>query len=190
MARTGLTKFQVRACRDKLLAEGRYPSVDALRQALGNTGSKSTIHRLLKELAEDDAGAGMDPGLKREDTARSLHDIVEELADRLHGDARQRIRRLEAAHAQALRDKEGELAALRATIARLEARVAELEEDRRAGGMARPAQARKGFGPFDSRLAASRGGKHAVSPFSMMAAGARSEVFDADSMRPPALKFL
>ena len=190
MARTGLTKSEVRACRDQLLAEGRYPSVDALRQALGNTGSKSTIHRLLKELAEEDAGAGMDPGLKREHTARSLHDIVEQLADRLHGDARQRIRRLEAAHAQALRDKESELAALRATIARLEARVEELEEDRAADRMVRPAQARKGFGPFDSRLAASRGGSRAISPFSMMAAGARSEVFDVDSMRPPALKFL
>jgi len=161
MARTGLTKSQVRACRDRLLAEGRYPSVDALRQALGDTGSKSTIHRLLKELAGEDAGAGTDAGLNREDTARSLHDIVEQLADRLHDDARQRIRRLEAAHAQALREKESELAALRAAIARLEARVE-----------------------------ASRGGSRAISPFSMMAACARSEVFDVDSMRPPALKCL
>lgn len=189
MARTGLTKSQLRACRDKLLAEGRYPSVDALRHALGNTGSKSTIHRLLKELAEEDA-AGTDAGMAREDTARSLHDIVEQLADRLHGDARQRIHRLEAAHARAFREKESELAALRATVARLEARVEALEEDLAAGRMARPAPAGTGFGPFDSRLAASRGGSRAISPFSMMAAGARSEVFDVDSMRPPALRFL
>lgn len=31
MARTGLTKSLIRACRDRLLAEGRYPFVDALR---------------------------------------------------------------------------------------------------------------------------------------------------------------
>ncbi len=192
MARTGLTKSQVRTCRDTLLAEGRYPSVDAVRLALGNTGSKSTIHRFLKELADEDAGP--DAGIRREDTARSLHDFVEQLADRLHGDAQQRIRQLEAAHRQALLEKEGELAALRATVARLEARLEELEEDRAFGGVGRyddrPAPAGKGFGLFSSRLAASRGGSRDISPFGMMAGGARSEAFDVDSMRPPAFKFL
>jgi hypothetical protein len=175
MARTGLTKPQVRACRDQLLAEGRYPSVDAVRLALGNTGSKSTIHRYLKELAEEDTGSGV--GIRREDTARSLHDFVEQLADRLHGEAQRRIRQLELAHEQALREKDRELAALRETIARLQA----------ASEPPRPMT--KGFGMFNSRLAASRGGRE-ISPFSMMAAGARSDVFDVDSMRPPALKFL
>jgi Plasmid replication region DNA-binding N-term len=189
MARTGLTKSQVRACRDRLLAEGRYPSVDALRQALGNTGSKSTIHRFLKELAGEDGDSAA--GLRREDTARTLHDIVEQLAERLHGDAQQRIRRLEAAHEQALREKERELAALRATVARLEARVEELEEDRDFGGFdKRPRRLASEFGRFRSQLSTSRGGGRDISPFSMMAAGARSEVFDVDSMRPPALKFL
>jgi len=192
MARSGLTKSQVRTCREQLLAEGRYPSVDAVRLALGNTGSKSTIHRFLKELADEDTGA--DTGLKREDTARSLHDFVDELADRLHGEAQQRIRRLEAAHRQVLLEKEAELAALRATVARLEARVEALEEDRGAGGFVRlddgPAPGTKGFGLFSSRLAASRGGSRDISPFNMMAGGARSEAFDVDSMRPPALKFL
>lgn len=179
MSRTGLTKSQVRTCRDGLLAAGRYPSVDAVRQALGNTGSKSTIHRYLKELAEE-GSAGAAAGLKRDDTARSLHDVVEQLADRLHGDAQQRVRQLEAAH-------ERELAALRATIATLEARVAELEEERSLDDA--PRHPGKGFGLFSNRLSTSRGGRD-ISPFSMMAAGARSEVFDADSMRPPALKFL
>jgi hypothetical protein len=192
MARTGLTKSQVRTCRDQLLAEGRYPSVDAVRLALGNTGSKSTIHRYLKELAEE--AAAPDAGVRREDTARSLHDIVEQLADRLHDDAAQRIRRLEAAHAQALREKERELAALRVAVARLEARVEELEEDRGFGGFdgfdKRPRQIAREFGLFSHRMPASRGGSRDISPFSMMAAGARSEVFDVDSMRPPTLKFL
>jgi hypothetical protein len=193
MARTGLTKSQVRTTRDQLLAEGRYPSVDAVRLALGNTGSNSTIHRYLKELAEE-ASASSDAGMKREDTARSLHDIVEQLADRLHDDAQQRIRRLEGAHEQALREKDRELAALRAIVAGLEARVEELEEleeDRGFDGFdKRPRQIASEFGLFGSRMPASRGGSRDISPFSMVAAGARSEVFDVDSMRPPTLKFL
>jgi hypothetical protein len=36
--------------RANLLAQGRYPSVDAIRIELGNTGSKSTIQRYLKEI--------------------------------------------------------------------------------------------------------------------------------------------
>jgi polyhydroxyalkanoate synthesis regulator phasin len=192
MARSGLTKSQVRTCREQLLAEGRYPSVDAVRLGLGNTGSKSTIHRFLKELVDEDMGP--DAGIRREDTARSLHDFVDELADRLHGDAQQRIRRLEAAHREALLEKERELAALRATVARLEAQVEALEEERGADGFPHlddsPSPVTKGFGLFSSRLAVSRSGGRDISPFSMMAGGARSEAFDVDSMRPPALKFL
>lgn len=188
MARSGLTKSQVRTCREQLLAEGRYPSVDALRLALGNTGSKSTIHRFLKELADEDTGP--DAGIKREDTARSLHAFVDELADRLHGDAQQRIRRLEAAHREVLLEKERELAALRATVARLEARVGELEEDRGYGSGfdKRPRRIASEFGLFSSHLSTSRGGSRDVSAFSMVAAGARSEVFDFDSLFPAAPK--
>jgi len=187
MARSGLTKSQVRTCRDQLLAAGRYPSVDAVRLSLGNTGSKSTIHRFLKELADEDMGP--DAGIRREDTARSLHDFVDELADRLHGDAQQRIRRLEAAHREALQEKERELAALRATVARLEARVEALEEDRGYGGFdKKPRRIASEFGLFSSRLSASRGGSRDISPFSMVAGGARSEVFDFDSLFPAAPK--
>jgi hypothetical protein len=188
MSRSGLTKSQVRACRDQLLAQGRYPSVDVVRQALGNTGSKSTIHRYLKELGEEDAGSGA----QRKDTARTLHDIVEQLADRLHGDAQERIRQLEAAHEQALQEKERELAALRETVARLAARVGELEEERGPGGFdgfdRRPRQIAREFGHFSSHLSTSRGGSRDVSPFSMVAAGARSEVFDVESLFPAAPK--
>jgi polyhydroxyalkanoate synthesis regulator phasin len=193
MSRSGLTKSQVRACRDQLLAQGRYPSVDVVRQALGNTGSKSTIHRYLKELAEE-ASASLDAGIKRDDTARSLHDLVEQLADRLHGDAQQRIRQLEAAHERALREKENELAALRETVARLEARVGQLEEEREFGGFdgfdKRPRQIAREFGHFSSHLSTSRGGGRDISPFSMVAAGARSEVFDVGSLFPAAPKLL
>ncbi len=52
MARTGLYQSQVKKARDTLVAQGRHPSVDAVRVALGNTGSKTTIHKYLKELEE------------------------------------------------------------------------------------------------------------------------------------------
>ena len=35
-----------------ILARGEHPSIDAVRIEMGNTGSKTTIHRYLKELDE------------------------------------------------------------------------------------------------------------------------------------------
>jgi uncharacterized protein YukE len=171
MARTGLTKSEVKASRDQLLAEGRYPSVDAVRHVLG-TGSKSTIHRYLKELSDDDSH----PGIKRDDTARSLQTMVEQLASQLHDDAERRYRALYAEHQQALREKEEELDALRATIERLTARVEELEIDAYA---AQPHD--HGFGDFSHLQASSRGGLNDSTPFSMVLSGGRSSVFDVDS---------
>jgi predicted nucleic acid-binding Zn-ribbon protein len=40
----------VQKARAALLAEGKHPSIDAVRVKLGNTGSKTTISRYLKEL--------------------------------------------------------------------------------------------------------------------------------------------
>ena len=57
MARTGLYKSEVKKARESLLAQSKYPSVDAVRVELGNTGSKTTIHKYLKELEEEDGGA-------------------------------------------------------------------------------------------------------------------------------------
>ena len=56
MARAGIYKSEVLRARDKLLATGRNPSIDAVREELG-TGSKSTIHRYLKEIEEEEGGA-------------------------------------------------------------------------------------------------------------------------------------
>jgi hypothetical protein len=171
MARIGLSKSEVKACRDQLQAEGRYPSVDAVRATLG-TGSKSTIHRYLKELAEEDN----QPGIKRDDTARSLQTLVEQLAHQLHEDAERRYRALYAEHQQAMQDKEQELAALRVTVERLQARVEELEIDAYAS---QPHD--HGFGDFSHLYASSRGGLNDSTPFSMVLAGGRAAVFDVDS---------
>ena len=53
MARGGINKALVIDARDTLLSRGENPSIDAIRVELGNTGSKSTIHRYLKEIEEE-----------------------------------------------------------------------------------------------------------------------------------------
>jgi hypothetical protein len=189
MARSGLTKSQVRTIRDRLLADGRYPSVDAVRHALGDTGSKSTIHKYLKELGEDEAGVVAPP---RDDTARTLHGIVEQLADRLHADAEERLRAMAARHERALRDKDAELARLRATVAALHARIGQLEEE---ALFALPpdaswdaGRAADGFGSFDSLALSSRCMGRDISPFGMVRGTSRAEVFACDSGWPGARK--
>jgi hypothetical protein len=173
MARTGLSKSEVRASRDQLLAEGRYPSVDAIRAALG-TGSKSTIHKYLKELGSEDAGGGM----KREDTARTLLGVVEQLAEQLHGDAERRLETLRAEY-------EKELAELRNTVARLSARVEELESRPSLGGLANQLEepVANGFGHFSNLQSSSRSGRLEDSPFSIILSGGRSAIFDLDSLQ-------
>lgn len=57
MARSGVSKAEVQAARLALIARGENPSIDAVRIEMGNTGSKTTIHRFMRELDEQDAGA-------------------------------------------------------------------------------------------------------------------------------------
>lgn len=182
MARTGLTKADIRACRDRLLAEGRHPSADAVRKALGDTGSKSTIHRCLKELAQEDAGMGT----ARAATARQLHALIERIADLLHGDGQADLC---ARHEEALRRKDEELAGLRAQVAQLSARVAQLEA-RPAPALPRERTGERGsgsigvFGGFGAAQENSRSGQHDTSPFSALRAGGRTEVMALDGTWP------
>lgn len=83
MARSGLYKSDIQKARDSLLAQGKHPSVDALRVELGNTGSKSTIHRYLKELEEEE-GQGLGAKVAVSD---ALQDLIGRLAGRLHEEA-------------------------------------------------------------------------------------------------------
>lgn len=85
MARSGLLKSQVKYARAAVIAKGTYPSADAVRQELGNTGSKTTIHKYLKELEEEDAGSD------RIALSEPLQDLVERLSMQLQGEADARI---------------------------------------------------------------------------------------------------
>ena len=87
MARPGVYKWDVEKARNALLAQGKHPSIDAVRMALGNTGSRSTIHRCLKEIEADDASS---PGGVVA-VSDALQTLVAQLAERLHGEADARI---------------------------------------------------------------------------------------------------
>lgn len=96
MAKTGIYRSDVQKARDALLAQGKRASVDAVRIALGNTGSKTTIHKYLKELEAEDAAAGGRKGAISE----ALQDLVERLAARLQEEAVARIDVLRAEYAE------------------------------------------------------------------------------------------
>jgi len=100
MARGGIYKSEVLRARNNLIAYGRHPSIDAIRIELGNTGSKATIHRYLKEIEEEEGGKS---GPKVA-VSEALQSIVDRLAERLHGEADERI--AEAGKSMALERQE------------------------------------------------------------------------------------
>ncbi|MEO3883755.1 DNA-binding protein, partial [Acinetobacter baumannii] len=80
MSRSGLTKNMVKQARDVLISQNKYPSVDAVRIELGNTGSKSTIHKYLKELEEDEEqGVGQNLSV-----SETIQNLVIRLSEQLH----------------------------------------------------------------------------------------------------------
>ncbi|VVP83370.1 hypothetical protein PS918_02533 [Pseudomonas fluorescens] len=80
MARGGVNKAVVQAARLAILARGENPSIDAIRIEMGNTGSKTTIHRYLKELGSDAQPTETEPSEPIDDELLAL---VSRLAQRL-----------------------------------------------------------------------------------------------------------
>lgn len=105
MARAGISKFQVKKERDALVAQGLHPSIDAVRTALGNTGSRSTIHRYLRELDEEEgAKLGDQPLL-----SATLKEMVERLSVQLQTEAQEPLEEQELRHAQQVASMEARL---------------------------------------------------------------------------------
>ncbi|WP_254906169.1 DNA-binding protein [Paraburkholderia youngii] len=105
--------MDVKRAREALLAQGQHTSIDAIRIALGNTGSKTTIHRYLKELEEDE-GASLTRAGSLSDTmvarlAARLHEEAQALVDQ---QAQSEIARLGAERATAREQLSGATAAL------------------------------------------------------------------------------
>ena len=96
MARGGVNKAVVQIARTAILARGEHPSIDAVRIEMGNTGSKTTIHRYLKELDEVDSRRGV----PREQIDDELTELVAHLAQRLQEQAQEPIDRAQAHYEQ------------------------------------------------------------------------------------------
>jgi len=84
MARGGINKALVAKAREAVLAKGENPSIDAIRIELGNTGSKSTIHRYLNELEEEQSTRLDDEAL----LSQPIKELIARLASRLQEEAR------------------------------------------------------------------------------------------------------
>ncbi|WP_293042081.1 DNA-binding protein [Paraburkholderia sp.] len=112
-----LTRMDVKRARDTLLAQGQHASIDAIRIALGNTGSKTTIHRYLKELEEEE-GASLTRAGSLSD---AIQDLVARLAARLHEEAQARVDEQATASAAQRQQAQAEMAKLAADRAALQA---------------------------------------------------------------------
>ena len=87
MARGGINKAVVQTARLAILARGENPSIDAVRIEMGNTGSKTTIHRYLKEL--DDSETRLT--ITEAPIDDELGELVSRLAQRLKEKAQEPI---------------------------------------------------------------------------------------------------
>ncbi len=101
MARGGITKEAVEQARNAILARRESVSIDAIRIELGNTGSKTTIHRYLKELEEAEGKAQITTSLSEE-----LTFIVEKMSGRLQQEANEVIENEREQHHEALRERD------------------------------------------------------------------------------------
>jgi chromosome segregation ATPase len=123
MARAGLYKSDIIRARDALRSQGKHPSVDAVRVALGNTGSKTTIHRYLRELEEEEAqglGAKIAVSEALQDLTGRLAGRLREEAETVVAEARQQFEAQLQERSQTLERSRQEAAALSSQLQRTE----------------------------------------------------------------------
>jgi chromosome segregation ATPase len=121
MARGGINKALVLAARDALMARGLNPSIDLVRVELGNTGSKSTIQRYLKEL-NTNSGDESSPRAVNEQILSLVNSLAEHLIQ--HGqeavaEERQQLERLQKGYMQELAQMRERLEQSKATASLL-----------------------------------------------------------------------
>lgn len=124
MARSGIYKTDVKRARDALLAQRVHPSVDAVGIALGNTGSKTTIHKYLKELEEEDGG----PKEIGATVSEALQHLVGRLAAQLQDEATAQLNTVRAEQEASERQHAEALFAARQAIQQWQTRAQQLEQ--------------------------------------------------------------
>ena len=161
MARGGINKALVQKARMAILARGENPSIDALRVELGNTGSKTTIHRYLKELEAEAGGTTGHPLSLSEE----LGNLVTQLAERLQQEARDsvaedraRLSRERLDFQQQVRSAQARIEQLQAQNQALEAQLRETREQleqtrqQKHQGELTSARLRQAAGDLETRL--------------------------------------
>lgn len=109
MARTGVYAWDVKRARDALVARGKRPSIDAVRAELGDTGSKTTIHKYLRELeAEEDVSAAP--------VSEVIQSLVSQLAEQLQAEAEVKVETVRAQLATERAQHVQQAAALNTTL--------------------------------------------------------------------------
>ncbi|MBA6098514.1 DNA-binding protein [Pseudomonas juntendi] len=81
MARGGINLVLVRKAREALLSRGQNPSIDAIRIELGNTGSKTTIQRYLKEIESHDHRPSASPSRLSDELTELVGKMLERLLE-------------------------------------------------------------------------------------------------------------
>ncbi len=109
MARSGIYKSEVVRARNKLLASGQVPTIDAIRLELGNTGSKTTIQRYVKEIEEETGG---NTGTKVS-VSEAIQDLADRLACQLQDEAEVRVTEATGKHALKVQQLNDQIIALR-----------------------------------------------------------------------------
>lgn len=129
MARGGVNLAVVQKARSNLLMRGVYPSIDAVRVEMGNTGSKTTIARYLKQLEAPEPDA-----TSRDRMSGALRGLVESLLDQVQEEGNQ-------AFLEARAEFEHERKQLAARTEALESELAELQQRHETQEAALAAQA-------------------------------------------------
>lgn len=98
MARAGITYHDVAKAAGKLSAEGKNPTVDNVRAALGDTGSRGTIAPLLKRWKEEN----QERGRAQANLPPELAEAVQALYERMQAGMQLQLDEQEATHREAL----------------------------------------------------------------------------------------
>ena len=112
MARSGINKVDVANARSELLRKGKNPSIDAVRVELGNTGSKSTIHRYLQEIEQESAARLDDEVL----LTQPIKELIARLASVLRQEAQAKIDESTTKYDHQLQNLKQKIADLTTTI--------------------------------------------------------------------------
>ncbi|MBD8524372.1 DNA-binding protein [Pseudomarimonas arenosa] len=123
MARAGVYRTDVEKARRALMAQGKHPSIDLVRATLGNTGSRTTIHRLLKEIEADE---GVSVGA-RIPISESLQSLVDSLASQLQKEADERIEEQRGISQAKINESNARARALEQELTSLRSRLQDLE---------------------------------------------------------------